>query len=77
MKVVHISAPHYLFLFIQKLLTSLHDIRERIGNKDNNNINDNYLTENLLSEPKCMLNFLLDSYCVIRKTAMSSCLFYQ
>uniref|UniRef100_A0A094ZIQ5 Uncharacterized protein n=1 Tax=Schistosoma haematobium TaxID=6185 RepID=A0A094ZIQ5_SCHHA len=62
---------------LKKLLTSLRDIRERIGNKDNNNINDNYLTENLLSEPKCMLNFLLDSYCVIRKTAMSSCLFYQ
>ncbi|CAH8594903.1 unnamed protein product [Schistosoma intercalatum] len=62
---------------LKKLLTSLHDVRGRIGNKDNNNINDNYLTEKLFSESKCMLNFLLDSYCVIRKTAMSSCLFYQ
>ncbi|CAH8636193.1 unnamed protein product [Schistosoma rodhaini] len=64
---------------LKKLLTSLHDIQESISNKDNNNnnVNGNYLTEKLLSEPKCMLNFLLDSYCVIRKTAMSSSLFYQ
>ncbi|CAI2732467.1 unnamed protein product, partial [Schistosoma spindalis] len=44
---------------LKKLLTSLQDIREKIDNKDNNNINDNSLTEKLLSEPKCMLNFLL------------------
>ncbi|XP_018648785.1 hypothetical protein Smp_156750 [Schistosoma mansoni] len=64
---------------LKKLLTSLHDIRESISNKDNNNniVNGNYLTEKLLPEPKCTLNFLLDSYCVIRKTAMSSSLFYQ
>ncbi|KAK4468437.1 hypothetical protein MN116_007533 [Schistosoma mekongi] len=58
---------------LKKLLASLHNIQS-----DNNGCsNDKFFAEKLLlSEPKYMANYLLDSYCVIRKT-MSSRLLCQ
>ncbi|CAH8590218.1 unnamed protein product [Heterobilharzia americana] len=50
---------------LKKLLTSLHNLR-----LDTNN---NNVQLDLSSEPNSVVNFLLDSFCIIRKTA-SSCL---
>ncbi|KAH8873081.1 hypothetical protein KSF78_0007891 [Schistosoma japonicum] len=58
---------------LKKLLTSLRNIQSN----NNGSSNDKFFTEKLLlSEPKYMANYLLDSYSVIRKT-MSSRLFCQ